>query len=116
MYSCIIPRNNTKKNKKIVRMSDGYLYETHSGRGSRKIISRSKTKKIMATKKKWRENGIRAFINESNPHSNLVSLFRFSLAFILTRKFTIIKSILISKKIRNGIILRNTNVEILLLI
>lgn len=39
-------------------------------RGISNVISTSKIRKIIAIKKNWIENGIRAFVFGSNPHSN----------------------------------------------
>jgi hypothetical protein len=39
------------------------------GIGNNRTISKSKIRKIIVNKKKWRENGIRAEFIGSNPHS-----------------------------------------------
>ncbi len=72
-------------NKEATKIIVSNFITTHKGRGSKKIISRSKTKKIIAIKKKCREKGARAFKNESKPHSNLVKLLRLRANFIIIK-------------------------------
>ena len=56
--------------------------------GRIKVSSTSKIKKIIATKKKWRENGRRAEVLGSNPHSKGL-LFSRSEKLFLEIKFKI---------------------------
>lgn len=53
------------------------------------MISISKIKKIIASKKKWIENGNRFFDIELNPHSNEDIFWKFILDFFLITKIII---------------------------
>lgn len=75
------------------------------GNGKSRIISKSKTRKIILRRKKCKENGVRAFLNVSNPHSNLVIEFRCWMDFIDTIKLVIIKMRHNKEKIRRKLVL-----------
>ena len=53
----------------IVNMVDRLLIWEAHGSGSRRAISRSNSKKVIATRKNFIENGRRADPSGSNPHS-----------------------------------------------
>lgn len=50
-------------------VSDGLVVWRAHGRGSSRAISRSNSKKVIATRKNFMENGMRAGDSGSNPHS-----------------------------------------------
>lgn len=96
-----------RENRGIAEIIDEFILR---GNGNSKTISKSKTKKIILNKKKCRENGVRAFLKVSNPHSNLVMEFRCWLDFIETMKLTVIKIRQSIIKIKRKLILVNINV------
>lgn len=61
----------------------------YQGKGNKKTISRSKTRKIIAIIKKCKENEVRAFSKGSNPHSKLEDKDRLFPAFKETRALVI---------------------------
>jgi hypothetical protein len=70
---------------KIIGRENKKLVEIKNVNGNSKIISKSNTRKIILNKKKCSENGIRAELKLSNPHSNLDIMVRvwFSLFLII---------------------------------
>lgn len=74
-------------------------------RGKRRVISTSKIRKIMAIRKKCRENGSRAEALGSNPHSNgdLFSRSRndfFEVKFRITIRSVLMKIMIRANKIK----------------
>lgn len=76
-------------------------------KGSRRVISTSKIRKITAIRKNCRENGIRAEVFGSNPHSNgdlfsrsINVFFEITVARVITRSL-IIRIIVVIDAIMN---------------
>lgn len=53
----------------IGKMVPGWVIIPAAGRGNKRAISKSNSKKSIATKKNRNENGTRADLRGSNPHS-----------------------------------------------
>jgi len=69
-HSCNNPKIRITKNKvALIRSEKGAPLENIIGSGVSKAISISNTKKITASRKNRRENGIRAEFLGSKPHS-----------------------------------------------
>jgi hypothetical protein len=68
------------------------LWGRARGIGRRRAISISKTKKIIAVKKNWRDKGIREDTLGSNPHSKGEIFWKSKKDLEETRKATIIRA------------------------
>lgn len=82
-----------------------------NGIGNKKIISKSKTKKIIVIRKKCKEKEIRAFENESKPHSKADIRFRCIFPLWFTIKLTNSNANGTNKNKEKEINLNNINVE-----
>jgi len=79
----------------ISALTKKIFFESHrvTKNGNIKISSTSKTKKIIATKKKRSVKGMRALNLGENPHSKGLIFSRSKIIFFLTRAPTLVKII-----------------------